>query len=86
MKYYVNFTDSFYVGNPCGIKAGTSIECENNKQAQELYNNALSQNRRAKVEGRPIPYKYVTIALHSRKNARLFTYENYTALHDDTQY
>lgn len=82
MKYYVNFTESFFVGNPCGIKSSTTIECKSAKQAHELYNNALSLNHNAKVEGRPIPYKYVKIALRPRKNARVFTYDNYAVLHN----
>lgn len=86
MKLYVNFTESFFVGNTCGIKEATSIECANDRQATELYNNALSRNRRAKAERRQVPYKYVKIALNPRKNARLFTYEEYTVLHDDYQY
>lgn len=86
MKLYVNFTESFFVGNPAGIKEATSIECANDRQATELYNNALSRNRRAKAERRPITYKYVNIALKPRKNAKLFKYEDYTVLQDAYQY
>lgn len=80
---YVNFVETFFAGNPCGIKENTSIKCETLAQAEELYKNAAYANYKARKKGYKVPYKYLRIAQRPRQNSYMSTYEQYTKLHDE---
>lgn len=79
-KYYVNFTEREYIGNPCGYPARVSIECTTQEQAIELFRNACIANQRNR---RRKPYLYLVMTNKpASKPYYASTYEKFTRLHD----